>query len=87
MRSKSIIVVPYNPKWPEMFDDEASLIKHALDDHCLAIHHVGSTSVPDLAAKPQIDIIAVVDNPAQAITQFTQIGYTLQGAFFYKVLL
>lgn len=79
MQRKNIIVVPYNPKWPEMFEYEAFLIKEVLKDNCIAIHHVGSTSVPGLAAKPQIDIIAVIRDPAQAIEQLTQMGYTFKG--------
>ena len=56
---KSIQVVPYDPTWPQIFLSEAMLIKQALGENALAIHHIGSTSVPELAAKPKIDIIAV----------------------------
>jgi len=55
-----IEVVPYNPKWPQLFEVEAALIKKALGDNCIAIHHIGSTSVPGLSAKPIIDILPVV---------------------------
>jgi len=58
--TKIIEVVPYNPKWSEIFDAEALLIKQALGNNCIAIHHIGSTSVPGLAAKPIIDMIPVV---------------------------
>lgn len=54
-----ITVVPYDPNWPNIFEAEATCIKKALADNCIALHHVGSTSVPGLAAKPKIDLIAV----------------------------
>ena len=47
-QTKTIEVVPYNPAWPKMFAMEAEKIKQALGDSCTAIHHIGSTSVPEL---------------------------------------
>jgi len=55
--TKKIEVLPYNPLWQEQFEAEAKQIKEALGGICSAIYHVGSTSVPGLAAKPKIDII------------------------------
>ena len=57
---QEIIVVDYDPKWPQWFDGAAERIRNALGDKVLGIHHVGSTSVPGLAAKPLIDIDLVV---------------------------
>jgi len=54
-------VVPYNPKWPEIFASIKQQIITALDnDTVVAVHHTGSTSIPDLPAKPIIDIDLVV---------------------------
>lgn len=53
-------VVNYNAKWPEIFEKEAEKIKQALGENCIDVHHVGSTSVPGLSAKPIIDIICGV---------------------------
>ena len=58
-----IEIVPYNPEWPALFKKEAALLREALGENALAIHHVGSTAVPGLCAKPKIDIIAVVHEP------------------------
>ena len=57
---QEIIVVDYDPKWPQWFEEAAERIRNALGDKVLGIHHVGSTSVPGLAAKPLIDIDLVV---------------------------
>jgi GrpB-like predicted nucleotidyltransferase (UPF0157 family) len=50
----------YDPKWPRLYEREAERIGHALGPKMLRIEHVGSTSVPGLAAKPLIDIVLVV---------------------------
>ena len=55
-----IEVVEYNPKWPHMFQKEAAKIQAALGDNCITVHHIGSTSVLGLSAKPIIDIVPVV---------------------------
>lgn len=77
---RHIEVVPYDPSWPIVFEDEAKLIQTALGAECLAVYHVGSTSVPGLSAKPKIDIIAVLkDDPALSIPVFEAIGYEYRG--------
>lgn len=54
----------YDVKWPMQFFREAERIRRALGTRALRIEHVGSTSVPGLAAKPIIDILLVVANSA-----------------------
>lgn len=78
---KTITVVPYDTAWPEQFEQEAALIKQALGIHCLEIHHVGSTAVPGLAAKPVIDIIAVVENQEASIAPLQVAGYQHKGEY------
>jgi GrpB-like predicted nucleotidyltransferase (UPF0157 family) len=57
-----IEVVPSDPLWPRLFRERAALIRQALDDRAERIDHIGSTSVPGLAAKPVIDIqVSVLD--------------------------
>lgn len=51
-----IAIAPPDPRWPEQFDALSARIRQALGDAALSITHVGSTSVPDLPAKPVIDI-------------------------------
>lgn len=57
---RHIVVVPYDPAWAEAFQEEAARLGAALGDELLALHHIGSTSVPGLPAKPIIDIMPVV---------------------------
>ncbi|WP_371253840.1 phosphotransferase [Orientia tsutsugamushi] len=74
-------IKPYDPNWPHIFEKEAPLIRQALMDNCIAIHHVGSTSVPGLAAKPKIDIIAVVRNLFFDKLQLEAVWYKYRGGF------
>jgi GrpB-like predicted nucleotidyltransferase (UPF0157 family) len=59
MQTKKIIVMPYNSEWPKIFERKASKIKETLGSNCIAIHHIGSTSVSGLSAKPVLDMIGV----------------------------
>jgi GrpB-like predicted nucleotidyltransferase (UPF0157 family) len=54
----------YDPEWPRLFEREADRIREVLGNQMLQLEHVGSTSVPGLAAKPIIDILLVVPNSA-----------------------
>lgn len=82
--TRIIEVVPYNPKWPQLFEAEAELIEEALGDNCIAIHHIGSTSVPGLSAKPIIDIIPVVKDILEVDTSakfMEDLGYLAKGEY------
>jgi GrpB-like predicted nucleotidyltransferase (UPF0157 family) len=59
-----IRISDYDPTWPEQFRCEANRIRTLLGSRALQIEHVGSTSVPGLAAKPILDILLVVANSA-----------------------
>ena len=61
--SRPIEVVEPDPAWPAQFEVLATRIRSALGDRALAVEHVGSTSVPGLAAKPIIDIDLTVADP------------------------
>ncbi|MCP5504311.1 MAG: GNAT family N-acetyltransferase [Chlamydiales bacterium] len=79
--TRKIEVVPYDSDWPKQFESEAKLIKEALGDLATAIHHVGSTSIPGLAAKPKIDIIVATKNPEDTIQKLENIGFKYRGEF------
>lgn len=60
----AIEIVEPDPTWPEQFAEVAGRIADALGPAALAIEHVGSTSVPDLPAKPVIDVDLIVTDSA-----------------------
>ena len=70
-----------DPRWPERFLREEQRIRRALGDGVLRLEHVGSTSVPGLVAKPRIDILLVVSDPADEASYAPALraaGYTLR---------
>lgn len=62
-RTPLITVEPYNPKWPERFNRLKELLAPVLNDFDCRLEHVGSTSVPGLAAKPVIDADLILNAP------------------------
>jgi GrpB-like predicted nucleotidyltransferase (UPF0157 family) len=77
----SVHVAEYDPAWPQRFEHLARRAAEALGDVVLAIEHVGSTSVPGLAAKPVIDLDVVVrrEDVPRAIDRLASIGYVHRG--------
>jgi len=60
---QTIVVADYDPAWPERFRYEEARIRAALGAAALSVEHIGSTSVPGLAAKPILDVLLVVEDP------------------------
>ena len=58
-----VLLADYDPEWPARYAALEQTIRAALADAVLIVEHVGSTSVPGLAAKPIIDILLVVAEP------------------------
>lgn len=57
---RKVEVVPYHPTWPALFQREADRLGPLIGENLIALHHIGSTAVPGLAAKPTTDILVVV---------------------------
>ena len=60
MKPREVKVVPHDPAWKETFEAEAATLRPIVGEQALAIHHIGSTSVPGLSAKPIIDVLVEV---------------------------
>ena len=76
-----IRLVGSRAEWPALYGREAVRIRAALGDRVLMLEHVGSTSVPGLAAKPIIDIcLAIVDPAVEAeyVSALEHAGYVLR---------
>ncbi len=76
--SLPVVIADYDPRWPEMYAEESTRIQNAIGEWLLGIEHVGSTSVPGLAAKPVVDIMpglrALSDAP-HIISAMKELGY------------
>jgi GrpB-like predicted nucleotidyltransferase (UPF0157 family) len=80
--STAIQVVDYDPSWPRIFDQLRKGIWPSVCDVATAIEHVGSTSVPGIAAKPIIDIDLVIESIADlplVIGRLAALGYKYLG--------
>jgi GrpB-like predicted nucleotidyltransferase (UPF0157 family) len=76
-----IAVVDADPSWPAQFYELAGRIRRALGDRVLELEHIGSTSVPDLPAKPIIDIdLTVADSSDEAayVPALDRVGFEFQ---------
>jgi GrpB-like predicted nucleotidyltransferase (UPF0157 family) len=75
-----IQVVDYDPEWPSLFRREAERIRAVLRERVVQLEHIGSTSVPGLAAKPIIDIMLIVpdsSDEAAYLPDLEAAGYVL----------
>ena len=78
-----VILAAHNPEWPRIADAHAERLR-VLGPNLVAVHHVGSTAVPGLIAKPIIDLMPVVDSLASLDEQRQSIkaqGYRWHGEF------
>lgn len=83
-RNRLYEIAEHDPSWRERFEEEAGRIKEIFGDDAIRIEHVGSTSVPGLAAKPTIDILVIVASVAAADKcnePMAVLGYRAMGAF------
>lgn len=75
-------VVEYDGEWPSLFEQEVALLSPVFGNDLVSIHHVGSTAVPGLAAKPTIDILCEIRAGA-VITDYYEamsgLGYECRG--------
>lgn len=79
---RKVTVTEFNPEWKQQFELASSEIQKVLGEECLAVHHIGSTSVQGMAAKPVIDLMPVVRDIEQ-IDRFNnelkKLGYIAKG--------
>ncbi|MFB1082678.1 GrpB family protein [Jeotgalibacillus sp. JSM ZJ347] len=79
-----VTVSSYNHKWPMLFEEEAEKIRSIFKDELIDIHHIGSTSVPGLQAKPIIDMMPVLKEIAEAdrlAGEMEKLGYEALGKY------
>ncbi|MDO4739652.1 MAG: GrpB family protein [Eubacteriales bacterium] len=82
MKTKQVVVLPYDAKWKSDFDAIRQEIENAVGDLIIGVEHVGSTSVEGLSAKPCIDIDVVIKDYSvfdAVIDRLGSIGYIHEG--------
>lgn len=81
LRRGVVELVSYDSRWPLIFEDTAAELRAALGRSILAVHHVGSTSVPNLSAKPVLDVLVAVpdfDQALQLVPNIEALGYVFR---------
>lgn len=82
MTREPVIIRAYDPAWPAEFEAIAAPIRAVLGPLALSVEHVGSTSVPGLAAKPIIDLDVVISSRLllpQVLERLAELGYIHRG--------
>jgi GrpB-like predicted nucleotidyltransferase (UPF0157 family) len=81
---RKVEVVPHSPQWRDAFEAEARHVAAALGENAAAIHHIGSTAIPNIYAKPVIDMLVEVRDIAELDGQSSameSLGYEVMGEF------
>lgn len=79
-----VFVAPPNAAWPDQFKAEADRVREALGVNVVDIHHIGSTAIPGIFAKPVIDILLVASNLRfldDCAPDMVRLGYEVMGEF------
>lgn len=79
---RRIELVDYSEAWPRLFDEEAARLRSVFGGELLELHHIGSTSIPGIKAKPIIDTLAVVKDIGLIHTfddPLVRLGYRVRG--------
>lgn len=79
---RKIVVVPHDPHWGSVFEEEARLLEKVFVGEVIHIHHIGSTAIPEIYAKPIIDILMEVRRIERVDAYnaaMMQLGYLPQG--------
>jgi GrpB-like predicted nucleotidyltransferase (UPF0157 family) len=80
----AVRLLPHDPEWAELARQEADRLVDAAGGAIAAVHHIGSTAIPGIAAKPIIDLMAIVPNLEtieRARPQIEALGYGWHGEF------
>ena len=81
---KKVEVAAHNPNWRGEFETEAGRIAESLGNVLVAIHHIGSTAIAGIYAKPVIDILIEVRDLSEVdelSSEMTRLGYEVMGEF------
>ncbi len=81
---RQVKLLPYDKNWVTQFEEERRAVEKILGANCIQIHHIGSTSIPEIDAKPIIDILPVVSNLSQVDQHnraFEHLGYECMGEY------
>ncbi|WP_181186144.1 GrpB family protein [Alkalicoccus urumqiensis] len=82
MTPRRVEVTPYQAEWPHRFEEEKQRLENVFQGKLISLHHIGSTSVTGLPAKPTIDIMGALkrlEDADQMEEKLEELGYTAYG--------
>jgi GrpB-like predicted nucleotidyltransferase (UPF0157 family) len=81
---RKVEVVPHDPRWRDASEAEAKHVVAALGENVVAIHHIGSTAIPDIYAKPVVDLLVEVRDVTEVdgrSSAMESLGYEVMGEY------
>ena len=84
VKEQLVVLHPYDPRWADEYLRESAAISEALGESIVSIHHIGSTAIPGIQAKPVIDMLAVTNELAfldERSDLLQSLGYEALGEF------
>ena len=84
---RKVEIKEYDPQWKKEYEKEKEKLTNIFSDILIDIHHIGSTAIPDIKAKPIIDIMIVVEDINKVDEyneEMIELGYTPKGEFGIK---
>lgn len=81
---RKVEVVPHDPRWKDAFEAEAERVAEALGENVVAVHHIGSTAISGIYAKPVVDMLVEVRDVAEVdgrSSSMESIGYEVMGEY------
>jgi len=81
---RKVEVVPHDPRWRDAFEAEAKHVAAALGENVVAIHHIGSTAIPNIYAKPVVDLLVEVGDITEVdgrSSAMESLGYEVLGEY------
>ncbi|MCT8140260.1 GrpB family protein [Anaerobacillus sp. CMMVII] len=81
---RRVEVLPYSVEWLEMFQEESEKLRDLFENEILNVYHIGSTAIPNIKAKPVIDIMVEVTNIGEVDkfnNKMEQLGYEVMGEY------
>ena len=81
---RKVEVVPHDPRWRDAFEAEAKQVAAALGENVVAVHHIGSTAIPNIFAKPVVDMLVEVRDIAEVdgrSSAMESLGYEVMGEY------
>jgi GrpB-like predicted nucleotidyltransferase (UPF0157 family) len=81
IEKRALVLAEYDPRWPATYAEQERRIRAALGPAAVQVEHIGSTSVPGLAAKPVVDVLVTVDDitaEEDYLAGLLDVGYELR---------